>query len=81
MVAHHETTMDPRATICLAQLETIEFLPSTESTGDENSFFFQFKDGRSIQFQAPNTGIRNEWIQAIEESHQILKSNSLPPWI
>ena len=86
MVAHHETTLDPRATICLTQLETIEYLSANSNESDLDcmdhlSFSLHFKDGRSIQLQASSAVVRNQWIHSIEESHHILRSNSLPPWI
>ena len=85
-MAHHEMTIEPRATICLSHLVCLEYLTRSpdneagnESLENVHRFSLLFKDGRSIQFQTSEPSL--EWIQAIEESHHVLKGNSLPCWL
>ena len=91
MVAHHETTIDPRATMCLLQLDlnsVPEIIQDDNSEDYAGAFYLYFKDGRFIQFRYDEPGSRqdienerNEWLSMIQESHHILKTNVLPPWI
>lgn len=45
-------------------------------------FVLEFRDGRSIAFKVEkNEEERNEWMDVLEESHYLLSSNPMPPWV
>ncbi len=81
-MAHHETTLDQRAIISLAELESVEYL--SNSTKNAESFRLEFKDGQSIAFKLDHgqdtENLKNEWVQNIQDSNELLLENRMPSW-
>ncbi|KAJ3268733.1 Bud site selection protein bud4 [Terramyces sp. JEL0728] len=75
LIGYHETTLDVKTKICLGQLEAIKF-------NDRDDFFsLEFRDGEIIKFQCSEDRlVKHEWIEAIEDSQNILADNPLPAW-
>jgi hypothetical protein len=84
MIAHHESTLEQRFEIQLRELERVQYFFDQESELRDTDFVLRFKDGRSIslriQENPENCSERNDWIQKIEESREILQKNPIPAW-
>ncbi|KAJ3308112.1 Bud site selection protein bud4, partial [Boothiomyces sp. JEL0838] len=75
LIGCHETTLEEKVKICLGQLEAIKF------NDKDNAFSLEFRDGQIIKFQCRDEMERkHEWIEAIEDSQNILADNPLPAW-
>ena len=79
------STLDQRFVIQLAELENVDYLLNDgNSQLGPTDFVLEFRDGRCLYFRVGESRDdeleRDEWIQRIEESHDILQNNPIPAW-
>ncbi|KAI8916117.1 hypothetical protein EDD86DRAFT_197706 [Gorgonomyces haynaldii] len=81
LIGSNDKTMEQRTTIYLSLIEAMRYLEEDEG------FVIEFRDGESISFKLEPSDVldleaeRNMWMDVIEESHYILTSSPIPPWI